>query len=239
MKILVTGVSQGIGNAIAKKFLDEGHEVIGLDVKEQPENLRGKFAFYHADVSDKKQLPEIGDINILINNAGVQDEDNAIAVNLLGYINVAEKYAFAPTVKSVLNINSVATHMGIELPLYCASQGGRHAYTKNLTLRLAKNKVTVNSISAGGILTDWNKDIVCDKQLYSDVVGETLLGKWAGADEVAELAYFLTAVTALLASYSAKDGLNPRITPSNSSAASSTDQEPTPPSMPLCAMTPR
>ena len=194
MKVLITGVSQGIGNAIAKKFLREGCEVVGFDIKPEPSGIAGKWTFCRVDVSDKNKLPEIGGINILINNAGVSDEYNAIAVNLSGYINVAEKYAFSPKMKSVLNINSIAAHTGIELPLYCASQGGRYAYTKNLALRLAKNGVTVNGISAGGVITDWNKSILENEKLYSEVVDETLLKKWADADEIADLAYFLTVV---------------------------------------------
>jgi NAD(P)-dependent dehydrogenase (short-subunit alcohol dehydrogenase family) len=192
MKVLITGVSQGIGNAIAKKFLSEGHEVVGFDIKPKPLNLQGNFTFFNADVTDKNQLPNIEGVNILINNAGVQSEERAIAVNLLGYINVGEKYAFQKSVTSVLNIASVATHAGIELPMYCASQGGRHAYTKNLTLRLAKNGVTVNSIAAGGIITDWNKEILQNEKLCKEVLNETLLKKWASACEVADLAYFLT-----------------------------------------------
>ena len=194
LKVLITGTTQGIGEAIAAKFLDEGHEVIGFDITPPKPSccINGKWTFYKVDVSNKNQLPELEKINIIINNAGVPDEERAIAVNLMGYINVAEKYAFRSCVRSVLNINSIATHTGIEMPLYCASQGGRHAYTKNLTLRLAKHDITVNSISCGGIITEWNRKILEQKELNNKVIRETLLKKWAKASEVADLAYFLT-----------------------------------------------
>ncbi|MCL2255813.1 MAG: SDR family oxidoreductase [Firmicutes bacterium] len=191
MKILITGTTQGIGHAIAKKFLSHGHKVIGFDIL-SPSIKDENFTHHNVDVSEKNQLPSLENIDILINNAGVSNEEDAIKVNLIGYINIAEHYAFEQSIKSVLNINSVATHMGIELPRYCASQGGRYAYTKNLALRLAKNGVTVNGISCGGILTEWNREITDDKNLYKKVKNETLLKKWATAEEVADLAHFLT-----------------------------------------------
>ena len=198
MKVLITGCSGGIGLAMTRIFLERGHAVAGLDMaviaKEVLVKLTetGKFEFFLCDVSKSETLPDIEGINIVVNNAGVSDENNAIAVNLIGYINVGEKYAFLPNINSILNINSIAAHTGIEFPYYSASQGGRHAYTKNLTLRLAKKGITVNSISPGGVLTDWNKNIIENATLYKEVLGETLLGKWASPKEIAELAYFLT-----------------------------------------------
>jgi len=198
MKVLITGCFGGIGWALTRIFLDKGHTVAGLDIRKASQilmkklNETGRFEFFECDISKRETLPDVADVNVLINNAGVQDERNAIAVNLIGYINVGEKYAFLPAIKSVLNINSIAAHTGIEFPYYCASQGGRQAYTKNLTLRLSKSGVIVNSISPGGVLTDWNKSITQNTKLYKEVLNETLLGKWAMPEEVAELAYFLT-----------------------------------------------
>ena len=63
---------------------------------------------------------------------------------------------------------------------------------KNLALALAPRGITVNSISPGGVITPANHHILEDEGLYQQVLDETLLGKWATADEVADLAYFLT-----------------------------------------------
>ena len=65
---------------------------------------------------------------------------------------------------------------------------------KNLALRLAPRGVTCNSISPGGVVTDANRHILESETLYAAVLAETLLGKWAMPEEVAELAYYLTVV---------------------------------------------
>ena len=73
MKILITGTSQGIGKAIAQLFLENGHTVIGVDRQEKTiENM--SYTHYICDVRDKEKLPQIDDIEILINNAGTQHE---------------------------------------------------------------------------------------------------------------------------------------------------------------------
>ena len=80
MKILITGTTQGIGKAIAEKFLNEGHDVIGID-RQQKSIENEKYTHYVCDVRNKDDLPEIKDVNILVNNAGTQNEDD-ININL-------------------------------------------------------------------------------------------------------------------------------------------------------------
>ena len=80
MKVLITGTSQGIGKAIAEYFLKEGHEVIGIDRKESGIS-HCHYTHFLCDVRNKEMLPEINDTEILINNAGTQNEDD-IDINL-------------------------------------------------------------------------------------------------------------------------------------------------------------
>ena len=65
---------------------------------------------------------------------------------------------------------------------------------KNLALEAAKRGITCNSISPGGVVTPANRHILEDEGLYAAVRAETLLGKWAEPEEIAALAYYLTAV---------------------------------------------
>ena len=190
MKILITGTSQGIGKAIAQLFLENGHTVIGVDRQEKTiENM--SYTHYKCDVRDKEKLPQIDDIEILINNAGTQNEAD-IDINLKALIYVTEKYAFQSKIKSVLNIGSASAHTGAEFPEYCASKGGVLAYTKNVAMRVAQYGATCNSLDPGGVLTPLNECVINDSKLWEQIMNETPLKRWATPEEIAQWAYFLT-----------------------------------------------
>lgn len=192
MKIVITGTARGIGKAIALKFLSLNHEVIGIDIN--PSTISSPlYKHYQKDIS-KDELEDISDVEILINNAGVQNSIDDIDVNLKGSIRVTEKYAFQKSIKSVLFIASASAHNGSEFPEYAASKGGLVSYMKNVALRLAKYKATSNSLSPGGVINELNLHILNNDDLYEKVLNETLLSKWASVDEIAEWAYFMTVI---------------------------------------------
>ena len=190
MKVLITGTSQGIGKAIAEKFIKCGHSVIGID--RQPKTIEDTaYIHFQCDVRDKEHLPEISDVEILINNAGTQNEDD-IDINLKALIYVTEKYGVQPKIKSVLNIGSASGHTGAEFPEYCASKGGVLSYTKNVAMRVAQYGATCNSLDPGGVLTPLNECVMNDPKLWAEIMGETPLKRWATPEEIADWAYFMT-----------------------------------------------
>ena len=190
MKVLITGTSQGIGQAIARRFLLEGHQVVGID-RQQSTLSHENYTHFVCDVRDREHLPQIHDVEILINNAGTQNEQD-IDTNLKALIWVTEKYAMQEKIRSVLHIGSASGHTGAEFPEYCASKGGVMAYTKNVAMRIAPYGATCNSLDPGGVITPLNDCVMKDPVLWQQIMDETPLKKWATADEMADWAYFLT-----------------------------------------------
>ena len=190
MKVLITGTTQGIGKAIAEHFLKEGHAVIGID--RQPASITHEaYKHYVCDVRDKEKLPQIEGVEILINNAGTQNEAD-IDTNLKALIETTERYGMQPKIQSILHIGSASAHTGAEFPEYCASKGGVVAYTKNVAMRVAQYGATCNSLDPGGVLTPLNACVIEDAFLWEQIMDVTPLKRWATAEEMAEWAYFLT-----------------------------------------------
>lgn len=190
MKVLITGTSQGIGKAIAELFVAEGHDVIGVD-RADATVADDKYIHLKYDIRDLDNMPEIPDVEILINNAGTQNEDD-IEINLSSLIRFTEKYGIQKSIKSILNIGSASGHTGSEFPEYCASKGGVIAYTKNVALRVAQYGATCNSLDPGGVLTPLNDCVVNDPVLWKEIMDQTPLKRWATTEEIAAWAYFLT-----------------------------------------------
>lgn len=215
MNILITGTSKGIGKSTAIKFLQEGHKVFGIDIENNPfqdfnnntsnysntqYNLTpeqiNNYTHYIADITQDATLPSLTNINILINNAGIQSgTQQDIQTNLIGTMNVTEKYAFQQQIKSVLFNSSVSSLTGNEFPTYVASKAGVTGYMKNCAIRLANQyKATCNALCFGGVLTELNKPVIEDPVLWKKIMDVTPLKKWATPEEAAQWCYFMTII---------------------------------------------
>ena len=201
-RVIISGTSSGIGKAVAELFVytmdkhgDLMYDVFGIDKNPVDSEFLIHAPNYHHYISDVRDtLPDIEFPEIVIANAGTQDDDDSIDVNLVGLINFCEAYADQPCIQAVCTVASASAHSGAEFPRYTASKGGVVAYTKNLALRVAKYGAVCNSISPGGVYTPINEHIVQDKNKLDAVLNEAILHRWASAEEIAQWIYFITAV---------------------------------------------
>lgn len=189
MNILITGTSSGIGKGCAEYFLEKGHHVYGFD-KENSAIKHENYEHFCLDIRDKKAYPKLSCVHILINNAGVQNEQD-IDVNLKGTISITEHYGIQPDIRSIVMIGSASGHTGSEFPEYAASKGGVLAYTKNVAMRVAPYQATCNSLDFGGVMTELNRPVMEDEKLWNEIMKLTPLKRWMTVEEAAEWIYFM------------------------------------------------
>lgn len=192
MNILITGTSKGIGKALASYFINKGHFVYGIDILDSCID-NDNYEHFNLDIRSNN-LPDLEDLDIIINNAGLQNSEDDIDNNLKGTINVTEKYINSPNLKSILFNASASSITGSEFSLYCASKAGIVGYMKNVAIKLASRKITVNALSLGGVLTESNDCVINDEELFKKIMDVTPMKKWMDLDEVCEWVYFLTII---------------------------------------------
>ncbi|MCC5891233.1 SDR family oxidoreductase [Exiguobacterium sp.] len=172
--MIITGVSQGIGYALASHFA-ETYEVIGLDIETDPQ-LEG-VTFFNVDLGDPESIAQtftaiaerFEGAHVLINNGGIASLEKpmtaldvetfkrVIDVNLVGTFACAK--AFLTLNESaeygrVINIASTrALQNEPDWEAYGASKGGIVALTHSMAVSLANRPITVNAISPGWIHT--------------------------------------------------------------------------------------
>ncbi|HEX9998498.1 MAG TPA: 3-oxoacyl-[acyl-carrier-protein] reductase [Abditibacterium sp.] len=214
----ITGARRGIGRAIALKYAQNGADCV-LIARTAPDELAdeiralGRRALALAvDVADaeaveaavKNAVKEFGRIDVLVNNAGINDDgllirmkleqwQRVLDVNLSGAF-YATKAVARPMLKAekgrIINISSVIGQMGnAGQANYAASKAGLLGFTKSVAKELGSRGITVNAIAPGFIETDMTHDL--SEEAKTALLGQIPLGKLGQAEDVAELALFL------------------------------------------------
>lgn len=212
MKILITGGSRGIGRACVERFVADGHEVHFLYYKNHEAacaltDATGARA-YAVDVGDSaavsRVVAEIGDIDVLVNNAGIaqikllSDVTDAewgrmIDTNLSGAFYVSRAVIPAMVRKQygrIVNVGSMWGKSGASCEAaYSATKAALRGLTQALAKELGPSGITVNCVEPGVILTDMNAEL--SEEAMAALCDETPLGRVGKPQEVAALVAFL------------------------------------------------
>lgn len=216
---IVTGGSRGIGRAIVKLLAAADMDVVltyrqdsvaaaevvaagqGLRISAQPLDVRDGAA---CRALVDKVVDRVGQIDVLVNNAGVirdnpltglEDEDLRIVLetNTIGTINMSRAVAqhmIARRRGKIVNVSSVAGEKGGRGQTnYAASKGAINAFTRALAVELAPRNITVNAVAPGVIETGMSRDV--RERASAEVLSRILLRRIGRPADVANAVWFL------------------------------------------------
>ncbi len=215
--IIVTGATGGIGNSIVKKLNELGANLLATGTKnekldELKKNFKNiktlKFDISQSDTIEtfienaSKELD--GNLDCIINNAGITQDNLAIRMNLDEWKKVIDinltstflmcKFAIKKMLKNkkgkIINITSVVGHTGnLGQSNYTASKAGIIAMSKSLAIEYAKKNININCISPGFIKTAMTEKI--DEKYKESIISKIPCARLGEPDDIANAVLFL------------------------------------------------
>ena len=217
-KIIVTGASGGIGNAIIKKLSEVGANILASGTRiEKLEDLKKNFEnikILKFDISESSKIEEFienatkelgGSLDCIVNNAGISQDNLAIRMSLEEWQKVIDvnltstflmsKFAIKKMLKNksgkIVNITSVVGHTGnLGQSNYTASKAGIIAMSKSLAIEYAKKNININCISPGFIKTAMTDKI--DERFKESIISKIPSEHLGEPDDVANAVLFLS-----------------------------------------------
>ena len=215
--IIVTGASGGIGNSIVKTLNDSGANILasGTNV-EKLDDLKSKFKNIKTLKFDISQIDEIeefvdkatneigGNLDCIVNNAGITQDNLAIRMSLEEWKKVIDinltstfllsKFSIKKMLKNksgkIINITSIVGHTGnLGQANYTASKAGIIAMSKSLAIEYAKKNINVNCISPGFIKTAMTDKI--DEKFKDIIVSKIPSARLGEPEDIANAVVFL------------------------------------------------
>ena len=222
-RALITGGTHGLGLAMAEGLAIAGAELVitGTTLSKMEEALayyksKGYTASgYLFDVTDEKAAAEnielitkeLGDIHILVNNAGIIKRELAITMPVNDFRKVIDVDLVGPFIMSqlvakqmierkegkIINICSMMSELGRNsVSAYAAAKGGLKMLTRNLATEWAKYNVQVNGIGPGYFATAQTEPIRVDGHPFNEfIINRTPAARWGNPEDLAGTAVFL------------------------------------------------
>ena len=219
--MIITGASRGIGKSIAKGFFDNNCKValISRNKKDliDTKNVIGaksnNIQLFPCDISNFSDVQNVidkvikyyGNIDILINNAGItkdnlilrmkeEDWDTVVDVNLKGCFNTVKtvvKQMIRNKKGCIINISSVIGLIGnAGQTNYAASKAGIFGLTKSLAKELGSRNITVNAIAPGYVQTSMTEKL--STNIRNDLYKNIPLKRLGSAEDISNLVLFLS-----------------------------------------------
>ena len=218
---IITGGTRGIGKQIALTFAKEGYN-IAINYRTENEDLKNtkkeieennvKCFTFQGDVTNfkdceqfvKQIVEEFGNIDVLVNNAGItrdtllmrmkeEDFKQVIDTNLIGTFNVTKNvisYMMKARSGRIINISSVVGISGnAGQTNYSASKAGIIGFTKSLAKEVASRNITVNAVAPGFIETQMT-DVLKD-DIKEEIAKKIPLKRMGTPQDVANVVKFL------------------------------------------------
>ena len=218
---IITGGARGIGKQIALTFAKEGYN-IAINYRTENEDLKNtkkeieennvKCFTFQGDVTNfkdceqfvKQIVQEFGNIDVLVNNAGItrdtllmrmkeEDFKQVIDTNLIGTFNVTKNvisYMMKARSGRIINISSVVGISGnAGQTNYSASKAGIIGFTKSLAKEVASRNITVNAVAPGFIETQMT-DVLKD-DIKEEIAKKIPLKRMGTPQDVANVVKFL------------------------------------------------
>ena len=216
---LITGAGRGIGKTIAVKLAECGLDIaiadmnpVSDEVLKKIEEYGTKCLAYQLDVTDvesvdsvvKKIIDETGGIHILVNNAGITQDNlfmrmkpeqwsQVIDVNLNGVFHVT-KAVIRTMVKQhsgkIINISSVVGFSGNPGQVnYSSTKSGLIGFTKSLSREVGTRGITVNAVAPGFINTAMTQAL--NESQQQAILNQIPLGRMGEAEDIANAVAFL------------------------------------------------
>ncbi len=212
---LVTGASRGIGRAIAVELARHGARVIGTATTEEGaarisgDGLSGRALNVTSPEQCEALLKELGEVQVLVNNAGITRDNLALRMKDTEWDEVMEtnlkavfrlsRAVMRGMMKArwgrIINITSVVGASGnAGQANYAAAKAGVVGMTKSMARELGSRNITVNCVAPGFIDTDMTRAL--SDQQRTALVGQIPLGRLGAAEDIAAAVAYLASPAA-------------------------------------------